>query len=119
MRAILFLLLCAWSSAGYAQNDSTSNGNTLLPACKNFISVAGGGVIDAFKQGECTGVVRVLLRVGEALAPKFQSCHPQEATLGQAVRVVIQFLETRPERLHEDFIPLAAEAMSIAWPCKK
>ena len=36
----------------------------------------------------------------------------------QTVRVVVQYIDSRPERMHEDFKKLALEAMKAAWPCK-
>lgn len=48
-------------------------------------------------------------------------CHPAgaSATLEQMVRVVVKYIDDRPERQHEPFERLAFEAMKIAWPCKK
>jgi hypothetical protein len=44
-------------------------------------------------------------------------CRPREVTLGQIVRVVVQYIDSRPARMHEDFRVLAFEAMKAAWPC--
>jgi Rap1a immunity proteins len=45
-------------------------------------------------------------------------CPPEEGTMAQAVRVVVRYMEARPERLHEPFRQLAVDAMRAAWPCK-
>jgi hypothetical protein len=42
-----------------------------------------------------------------------------EAINSQAVRIVVQFIDARPARLHERFTLLALEALTAAWPCKK
>ena len=37
---------------------------------------------------------------------------------GAGVRVVIKYIEARPERMQEPFGTLALEALEEAWPCK-
>jgi hypothetical protein len=44
---------------------------------------------------------------------------PQDVTIGQAVRVVIAYIDSQPARLHERFSRLALEAIQKAWPCKR
>lgn len=41
-----------------------------------------------------------------------------EVTVNQQVRVVVAYIDARPNRLHEDFRILALEALKDAWPCK-
>ena len=69
--------------------------------------------IQAFEEGRCTGIVKGLLFAA------FDVCKPARTTQGQAVRVVVKYIDDRPERLHENFKTLAAEALQAAWPCKK
>jgi hypothetical protein len=45
------------------------------------------------------------------------ACRPDSATLEQAARVVVQFLDQHPARTNENFEVLAVEAMREAWPC--
>jgi hypothetical protein len=37
---------------------------------------------------------------------------------GQAVKVVVAYIDARPARMHERFDRLALEAFRAAWPCK-
>jgi hypothetical protein len=39
-------------------------------------------------------------------------------TLGQEVRVVVAYIEARPELMHEPFRMLALEVLRSAWPCR-
>ncbi len=41
-----------------------------------------------------------------------------EVTRGQAATVVVNFMRSNPERLHEPFVNLVMTAMSKAWPCR-
>jgi len=61
----------------------------------------------------CAGFVQGLLFAVDDI------CKPERATLGQSVRVVIKYIEARPERMDEYFGLLAVEAMRAAWPCKR
>jgi hypothetical protein len=46
-------------------------------------------------------------------------CNPPEVTTEQGIRVVVQYIDAQPARLHEDFRLLAIEALRKAWPCQK
>ena len=47
-------------------------------------------------------------------------CVPLNVTNGQATRVVVKYIDERPQRQHEAFAPLVIEALSGAFPsCKK
>ena len=44
-------------------------------------------------------------------------CKPANVTNFQMVRVVVKYIDDRPERQHENFKVLAIEALGAAWPC--
>ena len=47
-------------------------------------------------------------------------CLPKEViTIDQGVRVVVAYIDARPERLHERFASLAFQALIAAWPCSR
>jgi hypothetical protein len=48
----------------------------------------------------------------------FLSPSPKGAVLYDPFRIVVEFAEQRPTRLHEPFTALAMEALSTAWPCR-
>ena len=59
----------------------------------------------------CIGMVEGLHYVAPGLCPPLP-------TVDEMVRVVVQYIDARPERHHEKFKVLALEAMRKAWPCK-
>jgi hypothetical protein len=65
--------------------------------------------------GYCSGVVQAIL----SLLHMKDLCWEGMITNEQAVRVVIKYIEARPERMHEPFIKLVQEALIAAWPCKR
>jgi hypothetical protein len=44
-------------------------------------------------------------------------CPPKGSDRAQSIRVVVQYIDSRPARLHENFPDLAQEALRAAWPC--
>jgi hypothetical protein len=66
----------------------------------------------------CVGAVSALVGVAPLLPPRYRFCFPDDVTAGEAVQVVVAYLESSLSRLHEDFRPLAIAAMRQAWPCR-
>jgi hypothetical protein len=87
--------------------------NETMPGCRAFLkdSVASGR--EGIEAGLCAGAVAGLVYAAPGV------CVPKGADAAQAVRVVLQYIDSRPARMHENFMTLAAEALRAAWPCKK
>ncbi len=109
----LFLIGALVLSGGstYAEINHSDSANYVMPGCRNYVSDNPNG--DLFKTGLCWGLISSLTLITD------NSCVPTSATQRQAVAVVIQYIDARPARMHEDFRHLALEAMKAAWPCKK
>ena len=54
-------------------------------------------------QSYCSGVVHGLVAVGPLLPANLQFCPPQTSSPSELARVVVQYVEAQPERMHEDF----------------
>ena len=70
---------------------------------------------DAYWRGGCGGEVLEVWDIGAALK---RICAPHGVILNDAVRVVVDFISARPERMDERFTALALEALTAACPCK-
>jgi hypothetical protein len=46
-----------------------------------------------------------------------KSCAPDNTTNDQLMRVVLAYIEVRPQRMNEEFMKLVVEALRSAWPC--
>jgi hypothetical protein len=112
MRYAVAILLALTMPANAADIVSA---NYFLPGCKSALSDKMFTQAEALEQGRCTGFVQAFL----ALSPALDFCQPREATIGQAVAVVVKYVEARPERIHEPFGSLTLEALKAAWPCKR
>ena len=80
---------------------------------------------DSFLAGICEGTIDGLayeasmLKLSSAPAPHAEVfCVPKETKIDQQIRVVVKYIEARPERMHERFALLAPLALIEAWPCK-
>jgi hypothetical protein len=114
-RATLFHLVIAAlmfvSGVAFASEADTNSANAITPGCRLFIA---NDPKEPFLQGYCAGLVDGLRQRGRTI----EHCSPREVTLGQAVRVVVQYIDNHPTRLREPFPYLAVEALHDAWPCK-
>jgi Rap1a immunity proteins len=110
-----------------ADRANVDSANGMLPGCKLLLDFSNKrpslSVSDGVRVGFCSGTIRTLMQLS-SLASEYGptppcSKMPDNATQGQVIRVIIKFIEARPERMHEPFILLALEAMRNAWPCKQ
>jgi hypothetical protein len=97
-----------------AQSDLLS-ANFLMPACRQWVNGQNNHNVGDFASGVCAGKIDALMTV----SPVLHICLPPQATDGQAIQVVIQYIDARPARLHENFTLLAIEALQHAWPCEE
>ena len=95
----------------FGQNDLSAN--TRMPGCRSFLS-RNHQTDEEFGYGaQCAGLIEGIAFAASGICP------PASATKGQAIRVVVKYIDDRPERQNEDFRALAREALRAAWPCKK
>ena len=117
IRIFVLIALIAILAAGPALAQS---GEELLPACRK----AAHGDIDldepVFDLGVCTGIVSATLGFGRSslVDQRYRVCPPEGATTVKALWIVVDFLERRPDLLHQDLRVSALAALTTAWPCK-
>ncbi len=133
------LLLCATflslflSSAAWARNLSSVDGNILLTKCHPAQQMA--EVSPKLSQGEWTAAYYCLAFVQgvmdadaiwqtaetKALGAKSRSilfyCVPQDVSWPQIIRILVKWLEDNPEKLNQPGYDVINFAMSKAYPC--
>jgi hypothetical protein len=119
MRAIAFGLLAAVLAVeGAEAQTDTESANHLLPGCQMYLREQ-GVVRSPFEVAMCLGLIDGLTFVTETFArflpASISSCPPRGVTKQQQVRVVVAYIERRPERMHEPFKILALQALHEAW----
>jgi hypothetical protein len=110
--AVACLMLAMPVTSAQSQTD-TSSANAVMPGCRSWL--ARDQRVNDLDQGLCAGQVEGIWGTAIALD---RVCSPKGVILGQAIRVVVQFIDARPARMHERFTWLALEALIAAWPCK-
>ena len=104
----LVATLLATCGVSLAQEDPYS-ANDVMPGCRE----AENRTDATFRRGLCMGIVSTIGTAG--LLPGI--CRPENVTNFQVIRVVVKYIDDRPERQHENFKVLAIEALRAAWPC--
>jgi len=114
MTAALFTTAIRFGTEAAAAPAATARMFTAdfyLSGCKDFIAGRSN-----FFAGRCVGAVEVL----DALNSDTKLfCPPDNIDNLQRVRIIVSYIDARPERKNEDFRLLANEALAKAWPCKK
>ena len=94
-----------------AQVDEHS-ANYWLPYCQAVLDIRG-----FYSPASVLVQARCLQRIADLLYSNLNICVPHDALSGEAIRLVIAYIQARPERMQEDFMDLANEALQHAWPC--
>jgi hypothetical protein len=91
--------MAATGATGAHSETDTNSANVIMPACEGFLAHKEHNLLSAYRQGICAGEVQGVWATASALG---RVCPPQ-ATVGQAVLVVMRFINARPDRMHEPF----------------
>ena len=110
--ALLTLAPLPHPALAQARNMS---GNEIYAGCKN--GLAEKLKIDrlALDSGFCFGIIAGIIHVGPVI--RYRVCPPEGGTFGQALKVVVAYMDQNPAQLHEAFPELANRALREAWPC--
>jgi len=114
-RLLMIVLITALGCEAVVAETDSAAGHTaksLITSCRAFADDDSRSQAP-FDDGFCGGVV-----VGLAYADP-TICVPKGLAYRQSVRVVIQYIDERPSRMHESFVELATEALRSAWRCKR
>jgi hypothetical protein len=100
--------------------DGSSGVRHEAMACIGYISgfadgVEIGRVVAAYK---IYGEKALDWTVDEGARRLGSYCKPGPVTVGQAIRIVVNYLEAHPEQLHESPRTLVNGALADAFPCK-
>jgi Rap1a immunity proteins len=104
------------ATAQSVQEDTSAN--SVFLGCKAFVENRATNAQLVSAANFCSGVVHALGYAGKTLPPEYQSCVPPTSDARQLARVVVNYIEAQPQRMHEDFRALVLEAFHNAWPCK-
>jgi hypothetical protein len=104
-----------------AQTTDFASGTFYLPLCKTYLQssdASRGRNPSDWTSAMCVEVVSTVMFLGPSLNEPYTLCIPRGANPEQGVRVVVTYLEARPQRLRENFRALVREALASAWGCR-
>jgi len=117
MRPSIIVLAMALTVPAWAQSDPSAN--YMLPHCQDWVARAPTKPADTALAGICAGTVGAALHYSMLMEAAYKSCPPKGTTNGQAIEVVVRYLEARPEIGDQDFRMLALSALRATWPCPR
>jgi hypothetical protein len=104
------------ATAQSVQEDTSAN--SVFLGCKAFVENRATNAQLVSAANFCSGVVHGLAYVGKILPAELIFCAPPTSDARQLARVVINYIDAHPQRMHEDLRMLTLEAFHQAWPCK-
>src|SRR5262245_13600595 len=105
------IIACLQFACGTLQAaERTYTANDLLQDCKNSL-LERVALTRPFYSGLCMGLVSGVHYIDA------KSCAPEDTTPSQLIRVVLAYIEVRPQRMNDEFMPLVVEALRSTWPC--
>ena len=122
LHAITLVAILALSVTPKTAAGQSVTGTDLLERCDiwdNFSDMA-----SAFESGMCQGelfgvwnTASIFNHLPSVQARLLTFCSPEEVTLLRIRRVVVNYLQTHPERLQESSSILILDALREAFPC--
>ena len=107
--------------AAAAGAGDLASGEDVLTECRAAVSptpatLGDNPIASSLRLGLCIGVVSAVFTIAR---DERLICMPRVTmpTL-QVLRVVVAYIDARPQRLHEPFVTLAYDAVADAWPCR-
>ena len=124
--AAVALSFCFGSPSALEAQDilASKSANDILPGCARYLAYFDGQgdftdtLANSLQNGFCTGSV---VGITETLLVTRFACQPKTGRTSYvpAVRIVVEYINNRRERMNEPFNMLAIEALTHAWPCLK
>jgi hypothetical protein len=94
-----------------------TTGQDLLLGCR---TAAEGRALD-FQAGLCLGTIVTVLNLTQqtVVRNEFVVCKDPAASVNQALKVVLRYMEANPQALKKELAGIAVNAMQLVWPCPK
>jgi hypothetical protein len=122
MRAFIISasLVLALTQVGMAEEGNS--GLVITQGCRYYLNDAlpesvPESLMTGFLEGKCVGTIQGLTGMARLQKPS-PFCVPDSVTNEQEVRVVVNYIDRHPEKMHLYFSYLAYDALREAWPCK-
>ena len=132
-RTLIFFLVILFS--GNPALAETGSGNKLLERCKGAITTLdtndyenadqfGSGICFGYLHGSrdaydiSVGALKFSGTYDNEITKSVLPCIPEQVQVIQLARILVKYLESHPEELHEDQSFLISKAFLKAFPCR-
>jgi Rap1a immunity proteins len=105
------IIAAVMTNCGFAFAEDLQSANYMMAGCRASLRDP-MPPNSYYLAGVCVGAVEGIWFAGVGM------CIPKGATVSQAIRVAVKYIDDRPARLNENFKALILEALRAAWPCK-
>jgi hypothetical protein len=103
---------------GFAELSAwATTGNELRDICQIAARNSPQGNLELAKATNCQGFVEAVVLVGRHMREADRFCPPDGVTVGQAINVLVKYLNENADKTHQGGEVLAIAAFGKAWPC--
>jgi Rap1a immunity proteins len=118
MKAMAVALVVLMACEVHASAQAMRTGNDLKDVCNIAARGPKGEGLELAKATFCQGFVTALLVVGRSLEEPHTFCVPVGVTVGQAIDVVLKYMNDHPSELHRPAEYFVVAAFRDAWRCQ-
>lgn len=126
MKAWIGAVALAWTLANGSAiaEEQTGSGNEFLVQCQHAIEgINSSNYRHPLDVGICFGTISTVISMSifynSSVTNDLRICLPDNVNTGQATRIVVKFLQDRPELLNQERSVLTWMALINSYPCKK
>jgi hypothetical protein len=115
--ALLLWPFSTWAAADSLEPQDDLSAAFIIDACKEKHGVS------SYLKDLCSGEIQALISLTfsgpEYFGDDGRFCPPNDIKIEQAKKVVIKYIDDRPESSRMSFMILALDGLRKAWPCPK
>jgi Rap1a immunity proteins len=117
MRVYIILAGIVLLLIGKASGTVVDKGTDAQRSCGLLVQKSFRDQDEARLAGSCDGMMETAMLFSPNLPAELRACPPAQGSSLESAKVLLQYIDTNPDRLKEPGITLALEAFRDAWPC--
>ncbi|WP_143198911.1 Rap1a/Tai family immunity protein [Bradyrhizobium sp. NAS80.1] len=102
---------------GSASGTVVEKGTDAQKSCGLLVQKSFRDQDEARFAGACEGMIETAMLFAPNLPAGVRACPPAQGSILESAKVLLQYIDSNPDRLNEPGITIALEAFRDAWPC--
>lgn len=103
---------------GSASGTVVDKGSDAQKSCGLLVQKSFRDQDEARLAGACEGMIETAMLFSPNLPAEVRACPPAQGSILESAKILLQYIDSNPDRLKEPGITLALEAFRDAWPCQ-